>query len=133
MYKKFKVDNVTYCVDFSNDEFSFYVDLVDSNEYLPKADYDPFEKFDPNAEIPTTDYGRVATKSVFKVKRGVLGFIKEIIEKKAPYYFYFEVVDVDKLNIYESLGKRLCWDYPYTLSIEAIDGVVYLRFYKTGI
>lgn len=114
--KSLEIENYVYTVCYKdNNEFIFYAD--GSKSKRPTRGYDPFEAFGDDEYYFGNNFDRVSlsVKSVFRLKKFVMSFIEEIIEKKKPYYFTYANIGDEKSAIYERYAMRIAEKYGYDI------------------
>jgi hypothetical protein len=122
MFEKcFKVDDIAYVVKFDNSEFSLYVDCLKTKKkpYEDISD-DLFSFVDDDGPVERVFYmnSMIKTKNPMKVYANVMSFVKNVIDKKRPYYFTYTANEKKKMNVYAKVAEKIAKKYGYIVSID---------------
>lgn len=128
---EFVVDDIAYVVKYENDEFSLYVDGLNSKKKTSKIIFDDFHGFDDDGYAEKVFYmsSLVKTKNPMKVFANVVSFVKSVVSKRSPYYFTYTANEKKKLNVYLSVAEKIAEKYGYFLEVEGKKFSFYKKTY----
>jgi len=117
---EFKVDDLTYIVEFNGHEFFLYVDGSKSRTKIHETPdpKDPFYGYDrhegENTRVVLMS-NLVKTKNPMAIFRNVLKFVDQMIGKHKPYRFSFGANEKKKRALYRRVAEKLVRKHPYYL------------------